>query len=186
MKLLVINGSRSAEGQTARAAKSLEAGAIRGGCTVETIYLPREEIACCRQCEDDGWGECRGGQKCVIEDGLAAILEKIREADLCVFATPVYFSDLSESLRALLDRLRRLCIHGAKADRIEGKPALGICVAGGGGGGAPRCCVNLEQILAVCGFDVVDMIPVRRQNLDMKTGVLESVGEWFAGAPRSG
>lgn len=52
--------------------------------------------------------------------------------------------------------------------------------AGGGGGGAPACCVRLENVMATCGFDIVDMIPVRRQNLDVKLPALELAGQWLA------
>jgi hypothetical protein len=37
-----------------------------------------------------------------------------------------------------------------------------------------------------CGFDVVDMIPVRRQNLEFKLPLLELTGEWLASKPASG
>jgi multimeric flavodoxin WrbA len=96
-----------------------------------------------------------------------------------VFATPVYFSDLSESMRAFLDRLRRTCRHAEGQQGLADKAAIGVCVAGGGGGGAPACTVSLEKVLKTCGFDVLDMIPVRRQNLDMKTQVLRYTGEWL-------
>ncbi|HIJ72899.1 MAG TPA: flavodoxin family protein [Candidatus Hydrogenedentes bacterium] len=185
MNLLIISGSRNPEGQTARAANAIAEGASAGGWGTETVFLPASRIERCRQCDDDGWGLCREGVHCVIEDGFAALVDKVRQADVVVFANPVYFSDLSESLRAFLDRLRRICVHGARIDRIEGKPAVGVCVAGGGGGGAPKCAAHLEQILATCGFDVVDMVPVRRQNLEMKLDVLRAVGRWLASKPTS-
>ena len=106
--------------------------------------------------------------------------DKIRIADHVVFATPVYYSDLSESLRAFLDRLRRTCTHKDGKAGIESKPAIGVCVAGGGGGGAPACCASLDKVLSICGFDVVDMLPVRRQNLDAKLAVLEQTGARLA------
>ncbi len=115
----------------------------------------------------------------MIADDFAAITEKIRAADAVVFATPVYYSDLSESLRAFLDRLRRISFQAAGRKLVEGKSAIGVCVAGGGGGGAPACCRSLEQILTTCGFDVVDMVPVRRQNLEAKLAVLEAGGAWL-------
>jgi len=62
---------------------------------------------------------------------------------------------------------------------IGGKPTVGICVAGGGGGGAPSCIVSLEKIISRCGFDVIDLIPVRRQNLEMKLSVLRMTGKWL-------
>jgi len=184
MKLLTISGSRNPQGQTARAAASLAEGARSAGCDTETIFLPSLNIERCRQCNDQGWGLCSREGRCVIEDDLAEVAQKIRNADVVAFANPVYFGDLSESMRAFLDRLRRICIHGAK-DISKGKPAVGICVAGGGGGGAPRCTVSLETVLATCGFDVVDVIPVRRQNLEMKREVLGTVGAWLATKPSS-
>jgi len=93
-----------------------------------------------------------------------------------VFATPVYFSDLSESMRAFLDRLRRITRSDTAARLVEGTRAVGLCVAGGGGGGAPACCVSLEKVLRTCGFDLVDVFPVRRQNLEGKLSALRSEG----------
>ena len=37
-----------------------------------------------------------------------------------------------------------------------------------------------------CGFDVVDMIPVRRQNLEFKLPLLELTGQWLTSKPVSG
>jgi len=185
MKLLVVSGSLNRKGQTGRAAAALTEGAALAGCETEFVFLPELHIERCRQCEDDGWGLCREGQHCVIEDDFASVVEKVRQADVAVFATPVYFSDLSESLRAFLDRLRRICIHGGKADRIRAKPVVGVCMAGGGGGGAVKCTASLENVLSTCGFDVVDMVPVRRQNLAAKLEVLRAVGRWLATKPSS-
>lgn len=185
MKLLVISGSRNRKGQTARAAAALAEGAALAGCETESVFLPDLRIERCRQCEDDGWGLCRSKLQCVIEDDFAAVVEKVRQTDVVVFASPVYFSDLSESLRAFLDRLRRICVHGGKTDRIQAKPVVGVCVAGGGGGGAYKCAASLETILATCGFEVADMIPVRRQNLAAKLDVLNRVGKWLAARPNS-
>jgi len=183
MQLLVVNGSRSTKGQTASAAAGLVEGARRAGCSVEEAYLPTLNIEHCRQCEDNGWGLCMKEARCVIEDDFAGLVEKIRAADLVVFATPVYFGDLSESMKAFTDRLRRICIHGASKDRIGGKPVVGICVAGGSGGGATHCALSLDTVLTICGFNVVDVAPAKRQNLEMKQDVLRTVGEWFARRP---
>ena len=181
MKVLAILGSRCPDGQTANAAKAFLKGVEEGGWQTEMAFLPDMEIERCRQCEDNGWGTCRTEGKCVIEDDFAALVGKIRDADALVFAVPVYFSDLSESLRAFLDRLRRTCMHEAGKVRVEGTLAVGICVAGGGGGGAPNCTVSLEKVLSRCGFDVVDVVPVRRQNTELKLGVLKTTGKWLTG-----
>ncbi|OGV72005.1 MAG: hypothetical protein A2269_06980 [Lentisphaerae bacterium RIFOXYA12_FULL_60_10] len=107
---------------------------------------------------------------------MAQLAAKVRAADALVLATPVYYSDVSESLRAFLDRLRRTGTHPSGHKDLDGKRALGICVAGGGGGGAPTCCVSLERIMATSGFEVWDTIPVRRQNLESKLPALKQAG----------
>jgi multimeric flavodoxin WrbA len=148
------------------------------GCEVESIYLTDLNIERCRQCDDDGWGRCREHDECNVGDNFSSIVEKIREADAVAFTTPVYFSDLSESMRAFLDRLRRIARHDKGG--IRGKPAIGICLAGGGGGGAPACAASIDRALSGCGFDVVDVVPVRRQNLELKLDLLRETGKWFA------
>jgi multimeric flavodoxin WrbA len=177
MKIIAITGSRNPKGQTAKAVSALLAGAKGKSAKVEQVMLAKMCIERCRQCEDDGWGICWTKGRCVIDDDFAALVGKIRAADAAVFATPVYFSDLSESLRAFLDRLRRITRHNKGKARITGKRAVGVCVAGGGGGGAPACTVSLEKVLATCGFDVVDMVPARRQNLKAKLAVLKLSGK---------
>jgi multimeric flavodoxin WrbA len=180
MKVYVVSGSRSDRGQTAGAAQAFLDGATASGAEGATVFLPQMDIQRCKQCEDNGWGLCRTEGRCTIEDDFPSVVESIRGADVVVFANPVYFGDLSESLRAFLDRLRRTCMHEAGMEAVDGKFAVGICVAGGGGGGSPACALSMEKVLRTCGFDVVDLIPVRRQNMEIKLRVLEITGQWVA------
>ncbi|MFW6132527.1 MAG: flavodoxin family protein [Planctomycetota bacterium] len=180
MKATVILGSRNPAGQTASAAGALSDGLRAEGADVERFILPEMHIERCRQCDSAGWGVCRHEGRCVIGDDVDELVEVLAASDAVVFATPVYFSDLSESMKALLDRLRRRCVHDATKARLGGIRAVGVCVAGGGGGGAPNCCTVLDRTLSTCGFDVVDMVPVRRQNLKMKCPLLDRTGRWLA------
>ena len=181
MHILTILGSWNPEGQTARAADALLKGAAAKDVTAEMVFLPTCRLERCRQCEDHGWGLCRTEGRCIIEDDFAGITDKLRKADLVVFANPVYFSGLSESLHAYLRRLGRIgWIHAAGREGVEGKPVAGIAVAGGGGGGAPECVRRMRMIFGTCRFDVLDMIPARRQNLDLKCRVLDATGMWLA------
>jgi len=185
MQAVVISGSRNPAGQTGRAIGAMVDGLAEGGCQVETFWLPSLRIERCRQCDDNGWGICRREGWCTIEDDFAALVGRIRRADVVVFATPVYWGDLSESLRAFLDRLRRITRHETGKEGITGRIASGICVAGGGGGGAYSCSSNLDSILRTCGFDVVDITPVRRQNLDAKLPQLRGSGMGLVTMSRS-
>ena len=178
MKILAIVASKNPEGKTSLCANAFfEEIANKHQC--EKIILTEKKLEHCRQCDFNGWGLCRTEGRCIIEDDFSQIVERIRDANGVVFFTPVYFGDMSESIKCFLDRLRRISRHPQGKNGIDGKPAIGICVAGGGGGGAVSCCFFMERVLTTCGFSVEDMIPCRRQNLQLKSRLLASTGKWF-------
>ncbi|OGO38149.1 MAG: hypothetical protein A2147_10535 [Chloroflexi bacterium RBG_16_57_8] len=185
MQAFIIAGSRNTEGRTARCANAIAKGLAKAGGKSEIVFLPTLKLERCRQCDPDGWGVCRREGYCVIKDDFDSVVEKLKAADVAVFANPVYFRDLSESVKTFLERLRRISFRQQKPP-MQGKPAIGVCLAGGGGGGAPSACFNLETILQMIGFDTVDMINVRRQNIDIKIPMLEMTGEWLFTKPESG
>jgi NAD(P)H-dependent FMN reductase len=196
MQILILSGSRNRRGKTARAINAIRKGITDAGGNSECLFLTELKLERCRQCEKDGWGICRSEGRCIIEDDFPSIVEKIQSADLVVFANPVYFGDLSESMKGFLDRFRRtrfprLMAAGRGGPGMPpmgqpGTPAIGLCYAGGSGNGTTSCCASLERTLQTCGFDVVDMIPARRQNLEAKLPMLELTGKWLATRPTSG
>jgi NAD(P)H-dependent FMN reductase len=191
MQILILSGSRNREGQTARAIKAIQKGIAVAKGKSEAIFLPEFKLERCRQCEADGWGLCRKEGRCIIEDDFASIVEKVKAADVVVFANPVYFGDLSESMRTFLNRYRRTRFKPGAAPPAGfgmpgGTPTIGLCYAGGSGNGTVSCAFFLERVLQMCGFDVVDMIPVRRQNIEIKLPMLELTGKWLATKPTSG
>jgi multimeric flavodoxin WrbA len=129
MKALMLSGSRNPEGQTAQAVDAVLKGVAAAGGETERIFLPPLQIERCRQCDDNGWGPCRTAGRCVIQDDFLDLVAKIGEADVVIFATPVYYSDLSESLRVFTDRLRRVCTQESTRRAVKGKPAIAVCVA---------------------------------------------------------
>ena len=192
MQILILSGSRNRKGQTARAIKAVQKGIAAAKGKSEVVFLPELNLERCRQCEADGWGICRREGRCIIEDDFASIVEKVKKADVVVFANPVYFGDLAESMRTFLDRFRRTRFMRPGAPppgpfpAAGGTPAIGICYAGGSGNGTVSCAFFLERILQTCGFDVVDMIQVRRQNIEVKLPMLEATGQWLTTKPTSG
>jgi multimeric flavodoxin WrbA len=190
VKVVIISGSRNREGQTARCIKAVQKGIADGNGQSEVIFLTELKLERCRQCDPDGWGLCRRESRCIIDDDLASVIAKVKAADVLVFANPVYFGDLSESMRCFLDRFRRTLFKPGGAPRPGfsvqgGKTAIGISYAGGSGNGTVSSSVTLERVLQTCGFDVVDMIQVRRQNIDVKIPMLEMVGKWLTTKPTS-
>jgi len=178
-KILIVSGSRDRNGKTAKVCDSFAESLLEYETDVEKLFLPELKIEHCRQCENNGWGKCRREGLCIIEDEFSTIINKIHSSDGVVFATPVYYGDLSESLKSFLDRLRRTTTHETGKKKIEGKPVIGICVAGGGGGGSLNCSLALEKILTTAGFNILDILPVRRQNLELKLEVSKLIAKWF-------
>jgi len=181
MKVLAVIGSRNQQGKTAALTQALLDGLEEKGAATEKTFLTSLHLEVCRQCEEDGWGICRSESRCIIEDDFDSVVKNIDGADAVIFSTPVYFGDLSESMKTFTDRLRRCTaqIISRTNTNKNFKPVIGICYAGGGGGGAEPCCVSLKKVLAQCGFEVIDMLPARRQNLPIKLKTLKSIGEWL-------
>jgi len=183
MKVLVIDCSAREDGLTARMSTAAAEGARQAGADVEWLSLQDFSIERCRMCDPDGWGNCRRQGKCIIEDDLASLVEKLEGADRFVFATPVYFGDLSESAKAFTDRLRRISTHPARRRFLKNLPTLGIAVAGGSGGGMPSCLASIEKVLATPGCFLVDLVGVARRNAAYKAETLQRAGRGLASEP---
>jgi len=174
MKVIAVQSSANLDGLTSNLAQAVLKGAKAEGGDTELIHLNRLDIKACIACED-GWGKCRKEGVCILEDDLQNLNEKIAKSDALVFATPVYWHDLSESAKIFLDRLRR-CETGKGFKTFMGKKAIGIASAGGSGKGAVRALYNLEDYLRRLGFDIFDLVPVTRFSKDHKLEMLEKAG----------
>ena len=107
MKIVLLSGSRNRNGQTARAVDAFSRGIADGGGKAEILFLVEFKLERCRQCNNDGWGIYNNEARCIIEDDFASLEKKVEGADALIFASPVYFGDLSESMRGFLERYRR-------------------------------------------------------------------------------
>jgi len=89
-------------------------GVRKAGGKTESIFLTELAIERCRQCNKEGYGICISKRRCIIKDDFASVVAKMKAADVVVFASPVYFLDLSESMRAFLERARRIIPDSAR------------------------------------------------------------------------
>ena len=174
MKCLAIQSSPNREGLTASLAQAVLTGVKAAGGSTELVHLNQLDIQSCRAC-DRGWGRCREENLCILEDAFEALRKKMSTADAVVFATPVYFHDLSESAKRLLDRLQRCEAFEFKT--FAGKKVIGIASAGGSGRGAVRALYHLEEYLRRLGFEVFDLVAVTGFSKDHKLGMLEDAGK---------
>ena len=105
MKVIGINGSPRKQWNTATlVAKALEGAAAQGAST-ELFHLYDLHFKGCISCFAC---KTRGGKsygKCVLNDDLAPILEKIASADALVIGSPIYFGTVTGETRSFIERL---------------------------------------------------------------------------------
>jgi len=174
MKVIAVQSSPNLDGLTSSLARSVLRGAEAEGGETELVHLNGLELKPCIACEG-GWGRCRREGVCILKDDFETLREKVAEADALVFATPVYFGDLSESAKNFLDRLRRTEAFSGR-NSFTGKKAIGIASAGGSGRGAVQALLNLEKYLRTLRFEIYDLVPATRFTKDHKREMLENAG----------
>jgi multimeric flavodoxin WrbA len=126
MKILAICGSpRGKKSQTKLLTEKLLEGAAAADAAVELVDLGRLRIGFCQACET-----CHQGPDCMLTDDGRAILAKVLEADGLVLASPVYLSQVTAQMKALLDRTS----HFVHCLRLMGKYVAAVTTSGGGGG----------------------------------------------------
>jgi multimeric flavodoxin WrbA len=179
MKVLAIQASPGEDGLTASMAKAAMAGAQAAGAEAELVHACQLKLESCRQCQADGWGDCRRIGECVIGDDMEALRTKMSLADGIILATPVYWGDLAEVLKNFLDRLRRCERAGPNEPRVEGRWMLSIAAAGGGGGGGPTCLVSMERYYATLGLRQFDQLIVTRRSREHMLEAARKSGEAF-------
>ena len=174
MKVISVQSSPNLNGLTSSLAQAALRGVNATGGETELIHLNNLNIEPCIAC-DDGWGICRTDGACILEDDFQTLYAKIAQCDALIFATPVYWHDISESAKIFLDRLRR-CERGRDFKTFLGKKVIGIASAGGSGRGAVRALYALEEYLRRFGFDIFDLVPVTRFSKGHKLEMLEKAG----------
>ena len=102
-KVLALSTSPRRSGNSELLADAFLAGAAEAGHETEKVCLYGKDIQFCRGCLT-----CQKTKRCVIRDGVEEILEKMRRADVLVFATPIYFYEMSGQMKTLLDRTNPL------------------------------------------------------------------------------
>lgn len=97
--ILVISASPRKGGNSDVLCDEFIKGAQKAGHKVEKIFLRNFKVNYCTGC-----GVCNSTHKCVQKDDMAEIMDKMVNADVIVFATPVYFYTMDAQLKTLIDR----------------------------------------------------------------------------------
>lgn len=103
MRITVISSSLRRNSNSETLADEFIRGAKESGNEVEKITLGGKKINFCIGCLS-----CQKTGRCVIKDDCAEINEKIHDAEVLVFATPIYYYEMSGQLKTVLDRANPL------------------------------------------------------------------------------
>ena len=101
MNILVLNGSPRPNGNTAQMIAAFREGAAASGNKVDVINVCRKKIAGCLACE---YCHTKGGGQCVQKDDMQEVYDLLRDAEMLVLASPVYYHGLSGQLKCTIDR----------------------------------------------------------------------------------
>ena len=100
MKVLLVNGSPRAKGNTAAALEEMVRIFTEEGIETEVVHVGNKAIRGCVAC-----GSCFQSGKCVFDDEVNECAEKFKECDGIVVGSPVYYASANATLIAFLDRL---------------------------------------------------------------------------------
>lgn len=101
--VLVISSTLRKNGNSELLAKEFLKGAQDAGNNVEFITLQDKDIKFCKGCL-----ACQKLGSCVIKDDSIEITEKMKNADVIAFASPIYYYEMSGQLKTMLDRANAL------------------------------------------------------------------------------
>ena len=119
-KILAINGSPRSNGSTAKVLNVISEKMISGYST-EIINLGELKISHCKACMN-----CKKTGVCAINDDMTPLYEKIRDADVLIFGTPVYFGAETGLFKNFLDRMYAMVqVKNGVRNPELGKPKKG-------------------------------------------------------------
>jgi len=108
MNIVCLFGSPRKRGNSTVVAERFLQRARQFGAETMCFYLNELKYRGCQACN-----ACKtGSERCVLPDDLAPVLDAVFNADLVVFASPVYYSDVSAQLKAFIDRTYSYLLPG--------------------------------------------------------------------------
>ena len=142
MKVLLINGSPNANGNTAMALREMEAVFAAQGIETEWIHVGNMAIRGCLACQT-----CYKNAKCAIDDVVNEVAKKFEACDGMVVGSPVYYAGANGTLTAFLDRL-------FYSTRFDKRMKVGAAVVAARRGGLSSTFDQLNKYFTISGMPV--------------------------------
>ena len=142
MKVLLINGSPRANGNTYVALNEMSKVLNAEGIETELIHVGNKPIRGCVAC-----GYCFKNRKCAFDDIVNEVSDKFNRCDGIVVGSPVYYASANPTLIAFLDRL----FYSTKFDKSM---KVGAAVAAARRGGLTATTDELNKYFAISGMPI--------------------------------
>ena len=146
LKVLMLNGSPKAKGNTSIALQEMEQVLHENGIETETVLVGNKDIRGCVAC-----GSCYEKGKCVFDDVVNELAPKFEEADGLVVASPVYYASANATLIACLDRL----FYSSHFDKTM---KVGASIACARRGGCSATFDELNKYFTISGMPIASGI----------------------------
>ena len=143
MKVLMINGSPNADGNTATALREMEKVFLEEGVEVETVHVGNKAIRGCIGCR-----KCFGLGKCVFDDLVNETAPKLAECDGIVIGSPVYYASANATLMAFVQRLFYSTFQVNKTMKV------GASVAAARRGGLSATYDEMNKFFGISGMPI--------------------------------
>ena len=101
MRILVLNGSPRINGNTKKMVAAFQEGAESAGNQVDVVDVCRKNIHGCIACE---YCHTKGDGVCVQKDDMQEVYALLKEAEMLVIASPIYYHGISGQLKCAIDR----------------------------------------------------------------------------------
>lgn len=125
-RVVVISSSPRKGGNSDTLCDEFVKGAIDGGNTAVKYFLDDIEFESCKACY-----ACKTPEReCFQDDKISLILDDMMEADVIVYATPIYYYSICGTLKKFFDRCYPIFNH------LENKDYYIITAAGSSNGNA--------------------------------------------------
>ena len=112
-KIIVVTSSPRKNGNSEVLAQKFAEGAKAVGNEVQFVAVRDIDLKFCTGCL-----YCNSHDKCVLSDGMNGLYESFQNADVLVFATPVYYYAVSGQFKTFLDRLNPLYVRDNKFKEV--------------------------------------------------------------------
>lgn len=103
MKILVLNGSPRANGNTKKMINVFQESATKNGNQVIVVDVFKKNVNDCIACEYCH-SKSMGKGKCVQNDDMQEIYEIMQEMNMLVIASPIYYHGITGKIKCVIDR----------------------------------------------------------------------------------